>query len=241
MSSVKSLTILHLYPKEMNLYGDHGNILTLQKRCKWRGIKTTVISYEPNKKLPKSPDLIFGGGGQDSGQVVIQNDLQKIAPHLKNWVENGVPTLVVCGLYQLFGNFFKTLDGDIIKGISVFNIKTLGGKERLIGNVIAASPRFGEIVGYENHSGRTYFESDLAPLGNIKKGAGNNGEDFEEGVIYKNAIGTYLHGPLLPKNPKIADFLLETALTRKYGTTKLPKLNDTLEKKSQTTSASRPR
>ncbi|MDR2336518.1 MAG: glutamine amidotransferase [Candidatus Nomurabacteria bacterium] len=237
----KSLTILHLYPREMNLYGDHGNILALQKRCHWRGIKTTVFEYEPQKKLPKEIDIIFGGGGQDSGQSVIQDDFLKLGEKLKKLVEDGVPTLVVCGLYQLFGNFFKTLDGEIIKGISVFNVKTLGGNERLIGNVVVESSQFGKIVGYENHSGRTFFEVDLQPLGDVKKGAGNNGEDFEEGVRYKNAIGTYLHGPILPKNPKIADFLIETALTRKYGMTKLSKLNDDLEKQAHLSSSSRPR
>jgi CobQ-like glutamine amidotransferase family enzyme len=165
----------------------------------------------------------------------------KIGGQIKSLVEDGTPTLVVCGLYQLFGNFFKTLEGEIIKCISVFNLKTLGGNERLIGNVVAESSQFGEIVGYENHSGRTFFENELEPLGDVKKGAGNNGEDFEEGVRYKNAIGTYLHGPILPKNPKIADFLIETALTRKYGVTKIAKLDDSLEKKAQLSSASRPR
>ncbi|MDR2063452.1 MAG: glutamine amidotransferase [Candidatus Nomurabacteria bacterium] len=237
----RSLTILHLYPREMNLYGDHGNILALQKRCKWRGIKTVVVEYEPSKKLPKEVDVIFGGGGQDSGQSVICGDLLKIGGKLKDLVEDGVPTLVVCGLYQLFGNFFKTLDNTVIKGIGVFNLKTLGGSERLIGNVVAESSQFGEVVGYENHSGRTFFEADLQPLGDVKKGAGNNGEDFEEGVRYKNAIGTYLHGPILPKNPKIADFLIETALTRKYGVTKLSKLDDDLERKTRLSAASRPR
>lgn len=236
-----TLTILHLYPKEMNLYGDHGNILALQKRCKWRGIDTKIINYEPGKILPKNPDIIFGGGGQDSGQVKIQSDLQEIGPELKNWAEQGVPMLVICGLYQLFGNFFRTVDGNTVDGISIFDIETIANSERLIGNIVIDSSKFGQIVGYENHSGLTKL-NDIEPLGTVQTGAGNNGTDHTEGAIYKNAIGTYLHGPLLPKNPKIADFLIKIALERKTGQpVTLEKLNDKLENKARKIAASRPR
>jgi CobQ-like glutamine amidotransferase family enzyme len=238
----KSLTILHLYPHEMNLYGDHGNILTLEKRCHWRSINTKIIPYEPGQKFPLSPDIIFGGGGQDSGQNVIAPDLQRIAPNLKSLIEQGTPTLTICGLYQLFGAYFKTTSGEILKGINIFAAHTTAGPTRFIGNIVLSSTQFGPIVGYENHSGQTTL-THSPPLGQVKKGAGNNGQDGTEGAIYKNTLGTYLHGPLLPKNPKIADFLIATALSQKYGDppTTLPPLNDTLEYRTQKSAASRPR
>jgi CobQ-like glutamine amidotransferase family enzyme len=240
----QSLTILHLYPREMNLYGDHGNILTLQKRLEWRGFIAKVVTYEPgdNPAVIDQADIIFGGGGQDSGQADIEEDLRRIGPRLKSRVDAGVPTLVVCGLYQLFGNFFQTIDDDHIDGISAFNLETRGGDTRMIGNVTAVSDRFGELVGYENHSGRTTLCGDLQPLARVIRGAGNNGTDGYEGATYQNAIGTYLHGPILPKNPSLADFLLATALTRKYGAPiELAPLDDSLADLARTAAKSSPR
>ena len=236
-----NLTILHLYPQLMNLYGDHGNLLTLTRRCQWRDIKVKVINYETGDKLPANPDIIFGGGGQDSGQIQVADDLQIIAPQLQQLIQQGTPTLVVCGLYQLFGNFFRTSDGNIIDGISIFDLETTASSKRLTGNITIDSPKFGQIVGYENHSGRTKLSDNIQPLGTVLRGAGNNGNDHTEGAFYKNTIGTYLHGPLLPKNPHLADFLIQTALQRKYGTKqKLAKLDDELENKAHKTAASRP-
>ncbi|MBR2543138.1 glutamine amidotransferase [Candidatus Saccharibacteria bacterium] len=224
------IKILHLYPKEMNLYGDRGNILALEKRATWRGIKVEVVPYEPGAKIPSDINLIFGGGGQDSSQSLIEKDLQKIAPRLKELIENGVPALTICGLYQLFGNFFETKDGDRIEGTHILNLSTKAGEERLIGNIVIDSLEFGEIVGYENHSGLTSLGEGVVAFGNTIVGFGNNGEDKTEGARYKNCIGTYLHGPILPKNPAIADFLIERALSFSAGKEiELEKLDDGIE------------
>ena len=237
-----NLKILHLYPKEMNLYGDHGNVLVLKRRAEWRGIDVEIVEHEIGDKLPEKCDIIFGGGGQDSGQQQIAEDLRANGDKFKEWVEDGVPTLLVCGLYQLFGNFFRTADGDTIDGISVLDIETVAGAKRMIGNAVVRTSKFGEVVGYENHSGKTTLGAEMKPLGMMEKGEGNNGTDKTEGAIYKNTIGTYLHGPLLPKNPKIADFLIQKALERKYGgPQELEKLKDDYETRAHRIAAMRPR
>ena len=234
------LKILHLYPKEMNLYGDHGNVLTLVKRCEWRGIKTEVIEHEPGDPIPDDIDIIFGGGGQDSNQNKIEDDLRHIAMDLKKLVEYDVPTLVICGLYQLFGDYFETSEGQKIKGINIIDITTKGGPERLIGNIVLNTAEFGEVVGYENHSGLTTLGKKAEPFGTVIKGYGNNGDDFSEGARYKNCIGTYLHGPILPKNPRVADWLILKAIERKHPKTKLERLNDSVENRAHKVAASRP-
>lgn len=236
------LKILHLYPKEMNLYGDHGNILTLKKRCEWRGINAKVIAHEPGEPIPDDIDIIFGGGGQDSNQNTIEDDLRKIAPKLKELVEADVPTLVVCGLYQLFGEYFQTAEGRKIEGIGILDLYTVAGKNRLIGNVVIDTEDFGEIVGYENHSGLTRLGRNVKPLGTIsEKGYGNNGDDELEGARYHNCIGTYLHGPILPKNPRLADYLIAKAIERQTGKLiKLERLNDTAENRAHKVAATRP-
>ena len=234
------LKILHLYPKEMNLYGDHGNVLALVKRCEWRGIKTEVIEHEPGDPIPEDIDIIFGGGGQDSNQNKIENDLRAIAMDLKKLVEDNVPTLVICGLYQLFGDYFETAEGQKIKGIKVIDIATKAGPDRLIGNIVLNTAEFGEVVGYENHSGLTTLGEKVKTFGTVAKGYGNNGEDYSEGARYKNCIGTYLHGPILPKNPRVADWLILKAIERKHPKTKLERLNDSVENRAHKVAASRP-
>ena len=235
------INILHLYPKEMNLYGDHGNILALTRRLEWRGYKTNVIHYEPGMEIPKDVDIIFGGGGQDSGQGKIEKDLKKIAKVLKEKIEAGVPTLLICGLYQLMGKYFETAEGQRIEGTGVLDLYTKAGPTRLIGNIVIDSEEFGEVVGYENHSGLTYLGEDLKPFGEVKIGDGNNDKDSGEGVRYENCIGTYLHGPILPKNPKVTDFLIKTALKNKGESTDLKPLDDVIENKAHKVAASRPR
>ncbi len=226
----------------MNLYGDHGNVLALVRRCEWRGIDTRVISYEPGDEIPEDVDIIFGGGGQDSGQSKIEDDLRKIAPKLKEMIDGGTPALVICGVYQLFGKYFHTHEDKMIDGIDVMDLYTEAGPARLIGNITIESPDFGEVVGYENHSGLTYIGDKSAAFGKVVVGAGNNSSDGTEGMVYKNCIGTYLHGPILPKNPKVADWLIAKALERKTGApADLAPLDDTIEERAHKVSASRPR
>ena len=213
----KKIIVLQLYPLDMNIYGDQGNIQTLLRRIEKHGYEPELISHNVGNKLPNEVDIVIGGGGQDSGQEKIHADLLAIGPKLKTWAENDVPMFMVCGLYQLFGHFFKTLNGVVIDGIGILDVKTFGSHERLIGNIVTNSKEFGEIIGYENHSGQTILGSEASPLAKVIKGAGNNAQDGHEGSRYKNVIGTYMHGPALPKNPALADFLITQAAIRKFG------------------------
>lgn len=214
---MRSINLLQLYPKDMNIYGDWGNTLVLKRRLEWHGYNVQLLEYNPGNEFPQDVDLVVGGGGQDSGQLKIRDDLQKIGSVLRALADDGVPMLVICGMYQLFGKFFRTKGGEIISGIKLLDIETIGGDERLIGNIVTSSEQFGLIVGYENHSGLTTLGANVRPLGQVIRGAGNNNRDETEGARYRNVIGTYLHGSLLPKNPAIADWLIEQAVTRKFG------------------------
>jgi CobQ-like glutamine amidotransferase family enzyme len=225
----------------MNIYGDNGNVLVLRRRLEWRGIDAKVIEYNPGDTFPSDVDIIIGGGGQDSGQDKIHDDLISIGPKLRKLAEGETPMLVVCGLYQLFGHFFKTREGEIMKGIGLLDAETYGKDERLIGNIVLEGSEFGEIIGYENHSGQTFLKHNLPPLAKVQIGAGNNTEDGTEGARYKNVIGTYLHGSLLPKNPKIADFLIRKAITKKYGDFNEPTLPDHYADKARAIASTRPR
>ena len=237
----KSLTVLQLYPNDMNIYGDWGNTLVLKRRIEWHGYTAQLLEYNPGDVFPDNVDIIVGGGGQDSGQDTIQDDLLGISDKLKKLADNDTPMLMICGLYQLFGKFFKTQDGHIIDGIGLLDLETHAGPERLIGNIITKSHDFGEIIGYENHSGQTFLGHDVQPLGMVVKGAGNNGQDGTEGARYKNVIGTYLHGSLLPKNPAIADFLIEKAATKKYGDFTPTVIEDRFAELARGIAAKRPR
>ena len=237
----KIITILNLYAKDMNIYGDYGNVLTIKRRLEWYGYQPNIVEYNRGDRFPDNVDIIIGGGGQDSGQNNIQKDLLKIKPKLIELAEQGVPMLMVCGLYQLFGNFFKTNNGEIIEGIGLLDIETYGKSERLIGNIVTNSPDFGDIIGYENHSGQTFLGHQVSALGAVRIGAGNNLTDISEGARYKNVIGSYLHGSLLPKNPKIADFLIETAVINKYGKFEGKKIDDSLAMMARKVAIKRPR
>lgn len=240
MSSNKPLRILQLYPNEMNIYGDRGNVLTLLRRSEWHGFTPEVVYHHPGKAFPKDIDIIVGGGGQDSGQDKVQDDLLRISGGLHKLADAGVPMVMVCGLYQLFGHFFKTQDNKTIKGIGIFDAETYGSSVRMIGNEVIETD-FGVIIGYENHSGRTYLGKDVKPFGRVKKGAGNNGQDNLEGAVYKNVYGTYLHGSLLPKNPIFADELIRQAAVNKFGDFTPAKIDDALTEQARTVAASRPR
>lgn len=225
----------------MNIYGDWGNVLTIKRRLEWHGYNTHVTTYNPGDAFPQDADIIVGGGGQDAGQDKVQNDLLAIGAHLRDLAHEDVPMLMICGLYQLFGKFFKTQDGHIIEGIHLLDIETHAGPERLIGNIVTRSSQFGEIIGYENHSGQTFLGKNVQPLGRVLKGAGNNGQDDSEGARYRNVIGSYIHGSLLPKNPMIADFLIEKAVIRKYGDFKPTVIDDRFAELARATALKRPR
>lgn len=237
----KQLIILQLYPKDMNIYGDWGNVLTIMRRAQWHGYRPKLVEYNPGDPFPEKVDIVLGGGGQDSGQDVIQKDLLTIGPKLKTLAENNTPMLLICGLYQQFGNSFKTQDGHIIDGIGIFDMETVAGPERLIGNIVTESDQFGTIVGYENHSGQTSLRGTTKPLAKVRKGAGNNGIDQTEGARYKNVIGSYLHGSLLPKNPAIADFLIEQAAQNAYGSFSAGVIDDRFAESARYIAENRPR
>lgn len=239
-SNQKQLTIVHLYPKEMNIYGDTGNRLTLEKRASWRGVTVVTKLVGIGDGIPQDVDIIVGGGGQDAGQGKIQDDLQAKAEQLRSLADQGVVMLMICGMYQLFGRQFVTNERETIKGIGILPLETVGGTKRMIGNTIYES-QWGELVGYENHSGVTTLDSGAAPFATVKQGDGNNGNDGTEGCRVNNVFGGYSHGPLLVKNPELADELLRLALQRKYGETELVSLDDSREVAARETAISRPR
>ena len=223
------LRLLQLYPRDMNIYGDWGNTLTLTRRAQWQGYDVELLSYDPGDELPTGIDLVVGGGGQDSGQGRIKADLAARATDLRAWVADGVPMLAICGLYQLFGHRFVTAGGQELPGISVLDAETIGGTERLIGNISIDTDEFGTVVGYENHSGLTTLGPGARPFGRVTSGNGNNGQDGTEGARSGLVIGTYLHGSLLPKNPAVADWLLARGVEHAGGTWDPAPINDPVE------------
>ena len=228
------IKICHLYPDILNLYGDQGNILCLKRRLEWRNIDCSVTEVSIGARPDFSDfDLFFIGGGQDFEQGVLLDDLAAgKADDIKATIEDGKTYITICGGYQMLGRYYKTWDGQMNDFIGAIDYYTEGSKDRMIGNFMyECLPESGgsTVVGFENHSGKTYLGKDINPLGTILAGYGNNGEDKTEGVRYKNVFGTYSHGPLLPKNPKLTDFILKTTLERKYGSAELEPLNDTME------------
>ncbi len=224
-----------LYPTLMSTYGDRGNVICLQRRCQWRGLAVEIIPLDrdaPPERLT-SVDLIVGGGAQDRQQELVMRDLQGAkAEALRAQLAAGIPGVFTCGSPQLLGHYYEPALGQRIEGLGLLDLTTRHPgieAKRCIGNVvfeIVAEPLATElrqlwreapiVIGFENHGGRTYL-GEVAPLGRVLAGYGNNGTDGWEGAFYRNAIATYAHGPLLPKNPFIADWLLQTALEQKYG------------------------
>lgn len=215
--SPRELVIVDLYPRDMNIYGDRGNVLSLVRRVRAQGYAPRVVEVNPGDALPEDLDIVLGGGGQDSGQGRVAEDLALKRDEIHRLAEDGVPMLMVCGLYQLFGHRFITHTGDELRGIGVLDVETRGGDVRMIGNIVLDTEDFGEVVGYENHSGNTTLGAGSRPLGTVVQGAGNNPEDGVEGARSHHVIGTYLHGSLLPKNPRISDYLIARAVERRYG------------------------
>ncbi|SCG85955.1 type 1 glutamine amidotransferase [Methanobacterium congolense] len=226
------LNIYHMYPEVLNLYGDIGNVVCLKKRCEWSGITPKITNFDINseKKDLKDGDIFFIGGGSDRSQNIVYSHFRKYTEQFKEIIEDNGVVLAICGGYQLLGEKYIDSAGNEVPGLGIFNYSTLSEEGRLIGNIIIENqlnllPK--TIVGFENHGGRTY--SDYKPLGIVKTGYGNNGKDMKEGIVYKNCIGTYLHGPLLPKNPHLADYLILKALERKYGTKSLNEVTEVNE------------
>ncbi len=225
------ISIAHLYPKLLNLYGDIGNIITLKKRCEWRGITVEFEEINMGDTIA-AHDLYFIGGGQDKQQEDVAAELYKNKENLLAQRDKGAVFLGICGGYQLFGHYYQPHNKEKLKGISLLDAYTVAGNKRFIGNVTAKTDLVTPetLVGFENHSGLTYIQGDTKPLAVVTTGNGNNGKDKTEGAYFKNVFGTYLHGSFLPKNPHFADFLIELALEKRYGEKiKLSKLNDEIE------------
>lgn len=238
------LTIGYFYPELLNLYGDHGNVEILVSRARARGIETEVIEISTRTQLdPPTMDrvnLLFMGGGPDAAQEEMYTDLvSQKAPFLKKYVEDGGVSLLICGSYQLFGHYYQDANGDKLEGLGVLDLYTQHfgkDKPRCIGNVVARMTdelrgemepfnKMGDtLVGFENHGGRTYLGDGLQPFASVERGHGNNSESGQEGARYKNTFGTYLHGPILSKNPHFADYLIAKAI----GATELQRLDDAL-------------
>lgn len=231
----KKLNICHLYPEVLNLYGDRGNILCMKRRLEWRGIDCAIDEVKIGDKVSFDKyDLFFIGGGQDFEQEVLLNDLRSgKGDDIKDLIEDGRTFLCICGGYQMMGHYYETHEGVRCEFLGAVDFHTVGKADRMIGNyayTLGSDSSRSIVVGYENHSGRTYLADGIEPLGTILRGCGNNGEDGTEGVRYKNVFGTYSHGPLLPKNPMFCDIILGTALERKYAEeTVLEPLDDSLE------------
>ena len=239
MSAAPVLRVAHLYPRLMNIYGDRGNIMCLRRRCEARGVGFELTEFDLRDRFdPKAHDLIFAGGAQDREQRAVAEDLIATkAAAVREAVEADVSLLAVCGAYQLFGRFYREASGKELPGAGIFDLYTEhpgDGVRRCIGNIVVdwqpgagASPQ--TIVGVENHGGRTRLGAGVRPLGRVRSGAGNNGEDGSEGAVYRNAIGTYIHGSLLPKNPALADHIIRAALSRRYPGIELAAIDDRAE------------
>jgi lipid II isoglutaminyl synthase (glutamine-hydrolysing) len=238
VSDLPPIRLVHLYPDLMSVYGDRGNVLTLVRRAEWRGIPITVQEASVGDTLdPAAVDLVFFGGGQDREQAVVSPDfLAQKGPAVCDAVQDGAALLSVCGGYQLLGSSYTTVDGQELPGAGLFDVRSVPGPRRHIGNVLIETKLGGEprtLVGFENHSGRTYLGRAVQPLGHVVVGAGNNGEDGTEGAVYRGAVGCYLHGSLLPKNPWLADRLLTQALAHRLGAeVTLDPLDDRLEEEA---------
>lgn len=229
------IRICHLYSDVLNLYGDRGNMITMKKRLEWRGVNVEVKKLNPGAKASFGDcDLIFIGGGMEFDNELIAQDLRAgRAAELRSAVEDGVSLLAICSGFQLLGEYCQDAKGARSAMSGLLDMYTLAGKERMTGNYKFRCGDISggsEVIGFENHQGKTYLGAGLEPLGKVLCGHGNNGEDGTEGARYKNLFGSYSYGPLLPKNPALCDHILLTALERKYGLKELAPLTDNAEK-----------
>lgn len=227
----KPLTIVHLFPELLNLYGDGGNVITLRRRLEWRGLPVQVEEIGMGDAVDfTQADIVFVGGGADREQLIAKDAMMARKAELSAYVENGGVLLAVCGGYQFLGHRY-VMGEDAVEGLGIIDMETVRGESRLIGNAAIRSDISSvPIVGFENHGGRTTLGSSVTPLGRcLGETHGNNGEDGFEGVLYRNLVGTYLHGPLLPKNPQVADWLLARAYEQRGESAPLAPLDDSAE------------
>ena len=223
-----TVVLVHIYPREMSIYGDLGNTRVMQQRLNWHGYACDLRRHHPGEDFPRDAQLVLGGGGQDSGQAHVEDDLERNADTLRGLAADGTPMVMVCGMYQLFGNAFITVDGARLPGLGILDVTTTGGADRMIGPVAMDTP-YGRVVGYENHSGRTTLGAGQPPFGRVLFGHGNNPDDGLEGAVTHRVHGTYLHGPILPANPAFADALIKDAVERGLGRAFEPEpIDDTL-------------
>jgi CobQ-like glutamine amidotransferase family enzyme len=243
----QKIVVGHLYPDYLNIYADRGNMAVLERRAAWRGIgfdyRTIGLGEDAN---PDEYDLYYVGGGQDREQALVAPDLATKGESLQEAVDGGAAFLAVCGGYQLLGRFYRDRSGAELPGIGLLPHHTIAGERRMIGDVLLECElepgHRRALAGFENHAGRTYLDQGAEPLGRVVAGFGNNGEDGVEGSRVGNALGTYLHGPLLPRNPWLADWLIGKALARRLGyAPDLEPLPDDFESSAQRVSAERAR
>jgi CobQ-like glutamine amidotransferase family enzyme len=234
-----TFTIGWLYPSKMNIYGDRGNVIALKQRAAWRGLCAKVVEINIGDPIPADIDVFFFGGGQDEQQVAVSRDLRGAKGEaIKTAIEKGAGMLAVCGGYQLLGHEYRPHATDPLPGVGLFDVVSVAGPERFIGNVVVES-QWGDLVGFENHSGLTQLGVGQQPMGKVRVGRGNNGSDGTEGAIYLNAIGCYLHGSLLPKNPAVTDWLIEQSLRRRDPGFTLAPLSDAVEQAARSTAIER--
>jgi len=236
-----ALTLVHLYPREMNIYGDTGNVLVLRRRLAWRNIDVRVVPVAVGDALPSEADIVLGGGGQDAAQGDIGADFAARGAQLRAMADDGVVMLAICGTFQMLGHEFVTQDGRSIPGVGVLDLITRGQEQRLIGNNFVDTEHSGRLVGYENHSGLTELGAGVTALGTTQPGRGNNGRDRTEGAVRANVFGTYLHGPVLAKSPRFADELIKRALRRRGDSDVLAPLDDSLAETAARVAVGRPR
>jgi lipid II isoglutaminyl synthase (glutamine-hydrolysing) len=239
------LVVGHLYPDYLNIYADRGNIAVLARRAAWRGHELEVRGVSVGEALhPGEHDILYVGGGQDREQALIANDLVAKGDSLRAALEGGATLLAVCGGYQLLGRSYRDFHGADLPGVGIFPLETVAGERRMIGDVLLECEldpgQRRTLAGFENHAGRTRLDPGAEPLGRVIAGFGNDGESGYEGCRVGRALGTYLHGPLLPRNPWLADWLLAQGLARRSGNPPtLDPLPDELESEAHAVSARR--
>lgn len=228
------LRILHFFPEHLNLYGDRGNIAILQKRCEWRNLRLEIQEIRRAREVCfQEADLFMIGGGSDREQGLVTGELIQIKEPWKEAIEDGLCGLAICGGYQLLGQYYELADGTRIQGLGLLDYysKCSDPLRRLVGNLGVLSPQFGPLIGFENHGGETFHAYEA--LGDVVFGCGNTRSKKKEGLVYKHVIGTYMHGPILSKNPALADWMISTALQRKYRAAALPRLDNSLEEQAK--------